>query len=279
MTGVARFDCYPSDLLNGLIGLTSDQIAVYVVILLLQYDRGEAVRIDGREHELAIRSGLTRGRLTKAVAELARMGKLQQRDGLVWNGRAEEELSKIRARILRNAENSAKGGHSTRLKFEAFRNEINDGDRPVGQPVGQPSLGSNSPPPPPLPLEDKSPSETRPKIDFQAGFEDRFWPLYPNKVGRRKALESWIAARRRGADVEAIIEGLRRYLSCKPPDRPWLNPTTFLNQERFNDEYAPTGAGVVLLPPAQEPRREMSADERRRRADEFDLILQREGLK
>ena len=33
--------------------------------------------------------------------------------------------------------------------------------------------------------------------------------------------------------------GVDRYIGSKPPDRPWLNPSTFLNQRRWEDEPAP----------------------------------------
>lgn len=69
-------------------------------------------------------------------------------------------------------------------------------------------------------------------------FDSEFWPRYPNKVGKPKALEAFIAARRK-ATLPEILDGLARYKSDKPPDRQWLNPATFLNQERWNDEPAP----------------------------------------
>ena len=63
MTGVSRFDCFPSDFLNGMIGMTADQIAVYWVVILLQYDRGEAVLYVGREREISIRAGMSHGEI------------------------------------------------------------------------------------------------------------------------------------------------------------------------------------------------------------------------
>ena len=76
MAGVSRFDCYPSDFLNGIIGLTADEIAAYTVIMMLQYDRGEAVPYAGRERvRLSVRSGLPKGRLATAVAKLIDIGK------------------------------------------------------------------------------------------------------------------------------------------------------------------------------------------------------------
>lgn len=63
-----------------------------------------------------------------------------------------------------------------------------------------------------------------------------FWTLFPNKVGKRDAEKAFAAALRR-APFEAIMAGLRRYVA-KTDDRPWCNPTTFLNQDRWEDQPA-----------------------------------------
>jgi hypothetical protein len=70
--------------------------------------------------------------------------------------------------------------------------------------------------------------------DFE--FED-FWQLWPNKVGKPAALKAFVAARKR-AGLDAIVEGVFAYIRDKPPDRPWLNPATFLNQNRWEDQPA-----------------------------------------
>jgi hypothetical protein len=70
--------------------------------------------------------------------------------------------------------------------------------------------------------------------DFE--FED-FWKLWPNKVGKPAALKAFVSARRR-AGIDAIVEGVFAYIRDKPPDRSWLNPATFLNQNRWEDKPA-----------------------------------------
>jgi hypothetical protein len=67
---------------------------------------------------------------------------------------------------------------------------------------------------------------------------DQFWAEYPNKVGKPKAKTSFAAARKR-AGLDEILSGLRRYVAAKPADRAWLNPSTFLNQDRWADQPAP----------------------------------------
>jgi hypothetical protein len=46
-------------------------------------------------------------------------------------------------------------------------------------------------------------------------------------------------------EADAIIAGVKRYVAAKPADRPWLNPTTFLHQERWKDAPASSGQGTL----------------------------------
>lgn len=161
MSGVSRFDCYPSDFLNGVIGLTADQIAAYTVIMMLQYDRGEPVQYVGRERELSVRAGLPRGRLGKAIEDLVGLGKIRiTSDGGVYNSRTAEELEKISERIAKNTENSQNGGEATRQKWESIRNNNNAVEgRPASKQASQ-NKALLSPPPPPIELASASSKRT-----------------------------------------------------------------------------------------------------------------------
>lgn len=77
--------------------------------------------------------------------------------------------------------------------------------------------------------------------DFE--FED-FWKLWPNKVGKPAALKAFVSARKR-AGLDAIVSGVFAYIRDKPPDRPWLNPATFLNQNRWEDQPAQVAHGTT----------------------------------
>lgn len=143
MSGVRRFDCYPSDFLNGVIGMNADQIAAYTIIMMMQYDSGEAVRYEGREREIAIRSGLPQGRLAKAVSELVRLGKIELQDGALFNRRTCKELEKIYERFEKNRENSEKGGEANKKNFPQKTKEINGDDKPTGYPTGYPKDSPN----------------------------------------------------------------------------------------------------------------------------------------
>ena len=76
---------------------------------------------------------------------------------------------------------------------------------------------------------------TRARRASPPGF-DEFWMQYPNKVGRGAALKAYTSARSR-ADQQTIMAGLAKY-AAKADDRPWCNPATWLNQDRWLDDPA-----------------------------------------
>lgn len=83
-------------------------------------------------------------------------------------------------------------------------------------------------------LKEEERKKTRAETDSDF---DRWWTEYPHKVGRGAALSSFKKARGR-ASFEELIDGVRRYISTKPPDINYCNPATWLNQERWKDEPA-----------------------------------------
>jgi uncharacterized protein YdaU (DUF1376 family) len=101
---------------------------------------------------------------------------------------------------------------------------------------GQQNL--NNPHPIPIIEESKEDAShpTRAR-DPVAGFVE-WWLEYPHKVGEPVALKSYRRALARASPAD-LLDGLRRYIANKPPDRNWLNPATFLNQDRWKDQPAP----------------------------------------
>lgn len=74
--------------------------------------------------------------------------------------------------------------------------------------------------------------------DWPSNYRDVFWERYPNKAGKKPALKKIHQIRRQGVAWREIIAGLEQYIRTKPPDREWMNPLTFLNQERWADQPA-----------------------------------------
>jgi hypothetical protein len=113
--------------------------------------------------------------------------------------------------------------------------------------------------------QEESKNETR--ADALVAF-DAFWALFPNKVGKPKARAAFPVALRRARGAEAIMAGLQRYIASKPADRQWMNPATFLNQERWDDQPA-----AVAQPEARAgPRLNPTLVAARNLMEQFDAV-------
>lgn len=85
--------------------------------------------------------------------------------------------------------------------------------------------------------------EGSPDESQDEGFAE-FWARYPRKVGKGAALKSWRRHRPSRALREKIMAALEAAVRCDQ----WLkdggqyipNPATWLNQERWDDEYKPS---------------------------------------
>lgn len=85
----------------------------------------------------------------------------------------------------------------------------------------------------------KSKIEKKPKIEIlesESQFET-FWNLYDKKTGRAEVEKKFKAAIKKDS-FENIIAGLHKYISSRSSDSKfWKNPSTWLNQECWKDEY------------------------------------------
>lgn len=88
---------------------------------------------------------------------------------------------------------------------------------------------------------------------------EQFWSVWPNRVGKPAARKAWAKVWR---ELPQVLDGVSRYIAAKPPDRPWLNPATFLNQRRWEDQPAAVG------PPAQKPSKPSWFDVARKLLDQ-----------
>lgn len=144
MAGTTRFDFYPSDFLNGIMGLTAEEIAVYTVVMVLHYDRGEPIQYvgGGGDRELCARLGMNVRRLNRVVNQLVSAGKLKWFSTGLGNQRACDELEKFGETLAKLRANSSKGGNSTRAKWDGLSKE-NKGHR---GPDTRPNTRPNGPP-------------------------------------------------------------------------------------------------------------------------------------
>ena len=237
MTGFARFDCYPSDYLNGLVGMTADEIAAYTVIIMLQYDGGGPVKYEGRERELSVRAGMPRGRLGKAIAGLLTSGKIESESGSLFNRRAMKEISKISEKIFKNRENSLKGGIANAKNFEGKDNKNNEPVEPNGYPNGYPFDSPNY-----LHINQYSITKRntidcpkRVRTQYPEDFEKQFWQAYPTdaNMSKKAALDVWkrLGAEDRMLAIESV-PAFRAYCEANPDYRP-IHAERYLSKRRF----------------------------------------------
>ncbi len=84
-----------------------------------------------------------------------------------------------------------------------------------------------------------------------------WWEPYPHKVGKDKARKAYERALTK-TSADQLTIGVERYKASKPPDRPWCNPATWLNEGRWTDQPAevrPNGATEPFLPLHEPSRR------------------------
>lgn len=74
------------------------------------------------------------------------------------------------------------------------------------------------------------------RSDIEQDFEE-FWKSYPNKVKKQKALTAYKKAREK-ADALTLLKGLNAYIHNKPEWQAWCHPSTWLSDNRWNDEPA-----------------------------------------
>lgn len=67
---------------------------------------------------------------------------------------------------------------------------------------------------------------------------DTFWLAYPHRIAKGAARAAFAKALRK-TTLETILNALESYKRHKPEDRPWCHASTWLNQERWEDEWEP----------------------------------------
>lgn len=77
------------------------------------------------------------------------------------------------------------------------------------------------------------------KKDYSAAFEE-FWDLYPRKASKKKAWQAWKAMKPNESPTKKIMDALKAHSESdqwvKDDGRFIPHPTTWLHQERWNDQ-------------------------------------------
>ena len=90
--------------------------------------------------------------------------------------------------------------------------------------------------------------------DSETGF-DVFWEHYPRHEGKAKARESFIKVLRKGVKLDELVAAIEKHKQSaqwqKDGGQYIPHPTTWLNQQRWEDEMLPAGTNQ----PARQPYR------------------------
>jgi helix-turn-helix protein len=167
--------------------------------------------------------------------------------------------------IERAHRGNAQGGRSTDLitltgqsgrkglpdNHDRVTGQIEQGYRtPVsGEPSVEPSLEPEDPPTPPTAIELAQKDRMLVTDDF-----DAFWLRYPRRVGKQSALKAFTRALKK-ARLDEILYGLecwRPYWEARDQPEYIPHPSTWLNDERWNDSPPPIPGQQRQVPKGQQ---------------------------
>lgn len=241
-TKVHRVDWRADNFLVGTSMLGPTEGWLYTVVINLIYSHGEAIDADiawlshiTRMHGNAVRAALKR---------LADLGKVWEKDGKLMAKRCENELETARKRMRSASENGGKGGRPS--------NKNNEVDKPNGlrdAKATNTNTNTNTSGSTDTDVSSEPPDKKR-ALSRDAMF-DVWWRGYPHKVGKGAARAKFDIAIRGGVELDTLVAGGERYKRTKPPDHNWLNPATWLFQQRWLDE--PATNLVVVGETTEEP--------------------------
>lgn len=223
MTDMPWFKFYHQDWLAGTTGLSMAERGCYITLLALMYDAGGSIVRD--DNRLARRCGCPTPNFRSALQALIDDGKIVQDGDRLTNDRVNREVM-ARENIGAMAREKAKSRWDKNKEKQQSENAAAMPQQCKSEVRSQNTDISTS--------VDINAREAR-SLAVRAAF-DAFWRRWPHKVGKPAAEKAFAKC---SGEIEAILLGIDSYIRDKPPDRPWLNPATFLNQRRWED--APAG--------------------------------------
>jgi uncharacterized protein YdaU (DUF1376 family) len=209
---------FPRDFLEGTIGLSFEVKGAYAIVLDLIYMRDGRLPDDARY--IAGQLGCSVRKWTAILAELVGAGKLQVVGGIISNFRADYLTEESRS-------------YQDKQREIAGKPRKNNAQR-------QPEPSQSEPEPEireanaSLSVARSGPTSTEVSRGFAA-----FWAIYPKRVGKDAAAKSFAGAMKRIQSAEplaVILSGLERALPGWDDPQFIPNPTTWLNQGRWEDD-------------------------------------------
>ena len=235
------FRFFPSDWLAGTRGLTAGQTGIYITLIATMYDHGHPIDEDHSRLARLCGAGSVKA-FAAALTVLVEAGKITRTKAGLWNDRVAQESE---ARLKKSFEGRVSANARWRGKAKQKQHQKN-----ANASIPHSVRNANQNPESDL-FKDSGESSKRERAPANGHARsdpfETFWQIYPHKVGKAAAITAFAKATKI-APVPTIMAGLSRYVA-KTDDRPWCNPTTFLNQQRWDDQPAPAPSQRATGPP------------------------------
>ena len=213
------FKFYASDWLAGTRGLTSSETGIYITLVSMMYERGEAIQRDDKR--LSRLCGCTKASFTKALDALINERKITHVDGALSQDRVEKEREK-------RQEKSQKTSRSAKERWKTHdeKNEQKQHDDDAN--ALNPQCETDA-------IPDTRYQKPDIKKEIKINF-DIFWNLWPNKVAKPKAKAAWDKLTKEDQTVIVSLRdaGFSNWRESSPAANP-IHAASFLNQRRWED--------------------------------------------
>lgn len=219
----------PSKALSGMIGLTLEERGVYNTVLDLLYSTWRPIEDD--RLFIANWCGCAVQKLNPILNRLIETGRL-----ITFVEGSRTYVSDEAFEAERTAVKGTAPTRSGRAKVEEKSGQV--GEKSAGVEQNLPLLDTDNAGNQSVTALEKNRQEKKPPNPqggtvTQSDF-DRFWSAYPAKVGKKAAARAWSKAKDR-PPLPDVLAALDRYRRTKPADRDWCNPSTWLNEGRWDD--------------------------------------------
>lgn len=221
------FRFYPADFMDGVRGLSAQEVGLYTMLLCRMYEESGAIE----DHTLRLSTycGMREKTFTATLDKLVALGKIRRRDGMLTNDRAEAEIAD-RSDDLKIASAAGKASAKKRQQKQgkastgvqrAFNHTDTDTD-----------------------IKERDANASLKKVDAEPDpFED-FWQAYPHRGGAKKgkaaARKAWTRATTAKVDrtePAEIIAAARAYHADRQVRSGYAkDPATWINQACWLDE-------------------------------------------
>lgn len=213
---------YTADFLVGAMTMTDEQVGKYIRLLCLQHQKGHLTEDEMR-------------RVCQSYDEAIYEKFCVDDDGRYYNRRMDEEIQKRAKSADSSRENGRNGGRPKNPQVS------------VGKPTDNLSEDENEDE-----NERESDSENYTRAQEKTSVERRFaefWAAYPKKTGKGAAEKAWAKIKPTKELHAVIMAVLQIAVKCdqwkKENGRYIPNPSTWLNQKRWEDEYGAPAPSAI----------------------------------